>query len=425
VRVTPPTDRRRRVGALLLAGVALLALGLWKRPDPFARHTIVRAVVSDASGLARIGADVRVAGTPVGKVDGVRPAHGGAELTLRLDRSVGTVHRDATAALRPRLMFEGTAYVELTLGSPSAPALGDRPIRRTSTYVPIADALRILDARGRTNLRATAAGLAGALSGGTAGDANALLRDAPALVRDTGAVAVAARGPHGTELAAAVEGLSATAGAVATRADDLLPAADAARRTADAVTSARGAAFDTALARLPATAARVRTGGAAAASTLARLDPLVRDLAPAAQRLGPALAATRPLLRAAAPALNRAAPVLADAAALLRAAPAASIPTRRALAALTPTLDRLNGGLLDALERKTTLGTPAYLSFLGLFAGGGGASRPFGAQGDGHFMRFGLRFLTGAGQPLPPCTLLDKANAALGAAVAQGGGCTP
>ena len=88
-------------------------------------------------------------------------------------------------------------------------------------------------------------------------------------------------------------------------------------------------------------------------------------------------------------------------------------------------LRRLNGGLLDALERRTTLGTPAYLAFLGLFAGGGGASRPFGVQGEGHFMRFGLRFLTGAGQPLPPCTLLDRANPALGAAVARAGGCTP
>src|SRR4051794_32877618 len=351
--MSPPADRRRRVGALLLAALALLAVGLWKRPDPFARHTVVRAVVPDAAGLARIGADVRVAGTPVGKVDGVRRARGGAELTLRLDRSVGTIHRDATAALRPRLIFEGTAYVELTLGSPSAPARGDRPLRRTSTYVPIADAPRVLAARGRANLRATAAGLAAAARGTTPADTNALLREAPALVRDGGAVAAAARGPHGTELRAAVAGLARSAGAVASRAGDLAPAADAARATADAVTGAQQDAFDASLARMPAAIARVRTGGAAAARTLAGLDPLVRDLVPAAQRLRPALAAARPLLRATAPAPRSAQPLLADAARLLQAAPAAAAATRPALDALSSPVERLNGGLLDALEKRT------------------------------------------------------------------------
>jgi hypothetical protein len=81
-------------------------------------------------------------------------------------------------------------------------------------------------------------------------------------------------------------------------------------------------------------------------------------------------------------------------------------------------------GLLDALERPTSLGTPAYLAFLGLFAGGGGASRPYTTTpAAGHFMRFGFRFLTGVGQPLPPCSLLAKANAQVAAAVAENGGC--
>jgi hypothetical protein len=92
--------------------------------------------------------------------------------------------------------------------------------------------------------------------------------------------------------------------------------------------------------------------------------------------------------------------------------------------ALSPTLQTLQSTLLSALEAKTDLGTPAYLAFLGLFAGGGGASRPFGLDGQGHFMRFGLRFLTGLGLPLPPCSLLAAVSPAVATALEGVGGCT-
>ncbi|MEA2125109.1 MAG: hypothetical protein QOI80_1891, partial [Solirubrobacteraceae bacterium] len=101
-----------------------------------------------------------------------------------------------------------------------------------------------------------------------------------------------------------------------------------------------------------------------------------------------------------------------------RAAPGA----RRLVAAVDPTLRIFSGTLLDALERKTSLGTPAYLSFLGLFAGGGGASRPF-VRGEGHFMRFGFRFLTGAGRPAPPCALLAQVSPQLAQVFGQNGVC--
>ena len=94
----------------------------------------------------------------------------------------------------------------------------------------------------------------------------------------------------------------------------------------------------------------------------------------------------------------------------------------------------LDDSLLPALHRRTDeLGIPAYVSFLNLFGGGGGASKPFQTAAQttpitpetGHFMRFGLRFLTGVGAPLPPCSLLERANSQLAAALAKGGACTP
>ena len=43
---------------------------------------------------------------------------------------------------------------------------------------------------------------------------------------------------------------------------------------------------------------------------------------------------------------------------------------------------------------------------------------------NGHFMRFGLRFLTGVGLPLPPCSLLAVVSPAVAAALETAGGCT-
>src|SRR3954454_22916833 len=142
----PVIDRRRRTGAIAIAVLVLLAVLAWQRPDTLVRHETVRAIFADADGLAPIGADVRMAGTPVGKVVGRRRVGDHAELTLELRPSAGTIHRDATAELRPHLMFEGTAYVDLRPGSPSAPALGDGvlPLSRTHVYVPLTDALGVL-----------------------------------------------------------------------------------------------------------------------------------------------------------------------------------------------------------------------------------------------------------------------------------------
>jgi hypothetical protein len=133
----------------------------------------------------------------------------------------------------------------------------------------------------------------------------------------------------------------------------------------------------------------------------------------------------RPLLRRAVPVMRSLAGPLAQVSTAIAGARAGAGPARSAVGALAPTLAMFHDTLLPALAQPTDLGDPAYLAFLGLFAGGGGASRPFGVDGQGHFMRFGLRFLTGAGQPVPPCSLLDKVSPALGSLLSKAGGCTP
>lgn len=415
--------RRRLLGGLVLVGVLGLAMVLWQRPNPFAGNQVVTAEISDADGLAAIGADVRVAGVPVGSVSGVSRRGDHAQLTLTLTSPVGVVHRDATIALRPRLMFEGTAYVELTLGSPGAPPLGSGVIglSHSSTYVPFDDALSVLNGRTRGNVRTVSRGAAATLSG----TAPAALRDAisraPRLLTAGAVDARAAQGPSGDELRTAVAALGRDASAIAEQA----PALREALADEPGVAAALGGhPLSAALGELPATTAGLRSGAGAAGSIVGQLDTLVPRLQPAAEQLEPTLAAVRPVLRQAAPVMSSLTPVLSELGTALTGAQQGAAPARAAMVALQPTLDMFQSTLLTALEKPTDLGTPAYLAFLGLFAGGGGASRPFGVDGQGHFMRFGLRFLTGVGAPLPPCTLLNTVSPQLGALLAKYGGCT-
>jgi phospholipid/cholesterol/gamma-HCH transport system substrate-binding protein len=425
--VQRPPDRRALVGLAVLVAAVLLALALWQRPNPFADETTVRAIVDDAAGLAPIGAEVRIAGTRVGTVSGRTRRGEDAELTLALGSEAGTIHRDARVHLRPRIAFEGTAYVDLEPGTGRAPALGDAAIPRaqTTTYVPLGEALTVLRAGTRRDVREVSDALARILRGPTTMQLNAVLQRAPRLTATLARAARAARGPHANALRSAVAGLSRTAHAVAARAGDLNPATDAAAVTARAVATGGGAPLDATLARLPATIERLRDGGRTLQGTVVRTGTLARAALPAAGDLEPSLRVARPLLREAGPALEHARPLLRDLRLGVAAAGPAAQPTRALLHDLTPTLDILDTTLLDALERKTALGTPAYLSFLGLFAGGGGASAPFSPRGDGHFMRFGLRFLTGVGLPLPACPTLGKLVPALVPALEHAGACTP
>jgi phospholipid/cholesterol/gamma-HCH transport system substrate-binding protein len=411
---------------VLLAAVAAVWLA-WSKPDPFGSRETVHALFDDAGGLAPVGADVRVAGVPVGKVTGITRGPPPALVPRSIDSSVGIVHRDARAALRPRLMFEGTAYVQLTLGSPTAPALGDAqlPPSQTSTYVPFADVLSVLDARGRGEIRSLAR-TAGALASGPApAELHDALGAAPGLTADAATIARAAQGTDGTELAQAVTSLAGVSTAVASRAPALGALLGSTARTAAAAQVDAGAPLGQALSGLPATVASLKTGADAAGAIATRAGTLVSALAPSAAQLRPTIDLIRPLLRSAGPVLTRFQPVLGDALTAVRGAARGAAPALGAIDALTPTLDIFRDTLLTALEQKTDLGDPAYLAFLGLFAGGGGASRPFGVDGAGHFMRFGLRFLTGIGLPLPSCSLLEQAAPPLAKLLSSVGTCTP
>jgi len=432
--LTSPSARRGWRVALVLTALVLLA---WLKPNPFADPTEARAVFADAGALQVVGAEVRMAGTPVGKVTGKRRVGDAAEVTMELDESAGDLRADAMAQLRPRLAFEGTAFVDLQPGTPAAAALGDRPIplARTRTFTSLDRVLRVADGPTRDRIRGTAAGLAGALEPGARATLNRVLDDAPELLRDAAWTTEAALGPRPAALQRTVRGFSRTVGALAAREDDLAPllrGTAATARAARGSAAARRMALRATLAGLPATAAALRRGGTALEGTVDRLAPVARDLRPGLRRLDDTLRTARPLLREGADAVIAARPLVADLRVALPAGRRAAAPTQRLLRGTTPTLRTLDATLLPALLKDTpALKVPSYLAFLNMFAGGGGASRAFqtpaqgGSVGSGHFMRFGFRFLTGIGVPAPPCTLLDQASPQLGAAFASAGACTP
>ncbi|MEV4421412.1 MlaD family protein, partial [Patulibacter sp. NPDC049589] len=227
----PPVPMWLR-GAIAVLVVVLLVLLAWQRPNPFANPQTVRVAFRDASGL-KTGSEVRVAGTEAGKVAKIARDGDRVVVTLELHDDVGEVRRDASAALWPRLIFEGNSYVELTPGSGDEPALGDTvlPASRTTSYVPLDRVLRLADAPTRGSVRRIARGLDVASDDGTVRATSRTLRRAPELL---GNVARTTRAIGGDPLRRAVAGMARTGDAVADHEADLVPALRDASRTADA-----------------------------------------------------------------------------------------------------------------------------------------------------------------------------------------------
>jgi ABC-type transporter Mla subunit MlaD len=430
-------QRRRQVlgaGSLLLAAAVIAVLYL--RPDPFASNYQVRALFPNAIGIADVGRDVRIAGVNVGTISNIARAGDHALITMSLQsRYQNVIHTNATAELRPRFAFEGTAFITIYPGTAGAPLLGSAtlPLSQTSTYVSLDEATRFATAPVRGSAAALAADASALLSG--PGDQQAIqhvLRSAPSLERHIAVGARAAMGPTGTELSGLVRGAEQTIHAVATQNTNLEPLLAGAQRTFAAFETQGGTALGATVQRLGATLSSLQTGGASLITILGHLDPVARDLEPGLAALAPTIDVTEPLLRRAAPTLSESVPLVSSLRSALAAGAAASPPAGVLLRSLDQSDALLNSSLLPALYADTPLHVPAYLTLLNLFEGGAGAFGPFqtnasgpppGHMGNGHFVRFDGHFYSGVGIPAPPCTLLDTVDASLASQLATVGLC--
>ena len=129
------------------------------RPAPFKETHTYFAEFDSVQGLGSIGRDIRVAGVNVGTLGSVEREGDDAIVELVLEKDI-PIHADARVDMRPHTLFEGSSFVDLHPGSPSAPELPEEeliPIEQTSNYVTLDEALRILRPEIRENLRELAA----------------------------------------------------------------------------------------------------------------------------------------------------------------------------------------------------------------------------------------------------------------------------
>lgn len=148
-----------RAGLIGIVLTVVVCLLVFFKGVPIGGGYEVEAAFENAVNI-RTGSPVRIAGVNVGKVSGVE-RHGDTNTALvrmRVEDSGSPIHRDATMKIQPRLFLEGSFFVEVDPGSPSAPELKSGqtlPITQTSTAVQIDEVLGVLRSDSRKNLQST------------------------------------------------------------------------------------------------------------------------------------------------------------------------------------------------------------------------------------------------------------------------------
>ncbi len=164
---------RRYVRAAVVAalGLVLITVAVFAGTRWLTSHYELRGMFSDAHDLVT-GSPVRIAGVDVGQVSGVAAGpRNAAIVSMQIDNPGRPIHADATLAIEPRLILEGSFYVNLDPGTPGAPALRSGaviPLRQTSVPVQIDQVLDTFDLATRGALQQSIRGLASGLGGGSA-----------------------------------------------------------------------------------------------------------------------------------------------------------------------------------------------------------------------------------------------------------------
>ena len=142
------SERRRRVLGIAMIAVAVAGLIVAViRPDPVPPDRTASGPSSTTStGSARSTA---TSASPAStRARSARSSRVGDDALVELEVNDDVVvHADAQVALRPHTLFEGSAFVDLHPGSPSAPQISDGatiPRRHTRVYVSFDEALRVL-----------------------------------------------------------------------------------------------------------------------------------------------------------------------------------------------------------------------------------------------------------------------------------------
>ena len=265
--------------------------------DPFE----IRAAFRDTAGMAE-GSPVRIAGVEVGEVTRVehtRPGARSAVVTMSVRDSGRPVHADATAEIRPRIFLEGNFFVDVSPGTPQAPALDEGetiPDTRTSGPVQVDQVLKALKSDTRGALRTTLIELGRAQKAGAGRAFNRTLDFQAPAYKYSAIVAEALLGENPGDLAEWIRAQGVVAGAL-DRNPRRLQALLRDFNTTAAALADRDEALRDAVEELPGTLRAALPTFAA----LNRAFPSVRRFAAAARpgvrSTGPAVDALLPLVR--------------------------------------------------------------------------------------------------------------------------------
>ena len=375
---------KRVIGlAAIIGGILIVILGVTK-PNPFEDTRSVYAQFETVQGLGAIGRDVRLAGVNVGTIGEVRREGDDAIVEMVLEKDF-PVHVDARASMRPHTLFEGSSFIDLEPGSPSAPLLDEGeviPLEQTDNYVTLDEALRILRPEIRDSLRDLAATGAETLRGKAIEGIQATLKGAPELTRQLEHPMRSLQGSNRRELASAITGMSRTVDAVASKEDQLIPLAQRLNRTAAAITVDGGAPLDATLAVLPDTLRELRDGAPVVEALVDRLDRTAVIANPILPTLTAAVEDATPLLEQSIPVLNKATPLIRD----LRVTTARvteAVPTLAdLLETLDPVVDTFGGSVLPTLLAPSRTGPPTYQQLMATFAAAGGVWSTYQTAGQ-------------------------------------------
>jgi phospholipid/cholesterol/gamma-HCH transport system substrate-binding protein len=293
------TSRRAAAGAIVV--LALICYFVFGGQLPWASRPFVLKATFTANTNLHIPSPVRIAGVNVGEVTGVSPIKGSANagtVTMQLNGAALPVYAGATATIRSRTFLEGNFYVELTQGTPGAPALrsgATLPAANTAGPVQLDRILSSLDQPARANLQHLLQGLGTALGGGGATALNRSLSDSTTALRASAIVneALLGRQPH--DLSGTVVGLSRTFTALATSQHQLTGLVSSFDATMTALSQRQGDLQAT-LAALPGALDAANRADTGLDRALPRLASFSTDLKPALRQLGPTINTTLPWL---------------------------------------------------------------------------------------------------------------------------------
>ncbi len=144
-----------RFGVIFLVVLAIVVYFGFTKRIPFKHGYRLNAVFNSALSI-RPKSPVRIAGVSVGQVTSIRREGSAALVNMEIEGKGLPIHEDATLKIRPRIFLEGSWFVELQPGSPSARAVSSGytiPVTQTSDPVQLDQVLDALNTDTRANLQ--------------------------------------------------------------------------------------------------------------------------------------------------------------------------------------------------------------------------------------------------------------------------------